>query len=206
MGESLPHQTLSDALDDDGLPFDWVLLAQSVAVHSPLWLAMIGIVPRREVAKWAKAPYIPGHGTDFFAWNDSVFEAHVCFTKDDVCRMRRALEIPDLITFERPRKERPGSRLGDIRGGLGLLCVPHPHEIGWLALVTPSPTHVPNRPPGRQSLAPPHSSFFSEWEQNQILLPLFGSGKTEKIGAAQNRQDGSQSGQMEKVDRPFWGF
>ena len=80
--------------DDDGLPFDWVLLAQSVAVQSPLWLAMIGIVLRREVVKWAKAPYIHGHGTDFFAWNDSVFEAHFCFTKDDVCRMRRALEIP----------------------------------------------------------------------------------------------------------------
>jgi hypothetical protein len=97
--------------DDDGLPFDWVLLAQSVAVQSPLWLAMIGIVLRREVAKWAKAPYIPGHGTDFFAWNDSVFEAHFCFTKDDVCRMRRALEIPDVITHERPRTDRPGSRL-----------------------------------------------------------------------------------------------
>jgi hypothetical protein len=64
---------------DGAFPLDWMLLPQRALADRNTLLAARGVVDPPQ--QWSKAPYVDGPPTDFFGWNDALFEARFCFTK-----------------------------------------------------------------------------------------------------------------------------
>ena len=59
---------------DGAFPLDWLLLLHRALAQRSTLLAAVAVVLRSEVTKWAKAPYVDGPPTDFFSWNDALFD------------------------------------------------------------------------------------------------------------------------------------
>ena len=109
---------------DGAFPLDWLLLLHRALAQRSTLLAAVAAVLRSEVTKWAKAPYVDGPPTDFFSWNDALFDHKFCFKKRDMKRLRLGLEIPDIVYLERPwGASRPGKMRRHGYDGDWALCV-----------------------------------------------------------------------------------
>jgi hypothetical protein len=102
----------SAALDnDEDDEIDEAFVMQLVQHDMALAWGFLALLLRRETQALAVSPFIKKDPTDFFAWQNSLFDSFFCFKKGDIVRLRRALEIPDTVIVKTKRKGRTREEL-----------------------------------------------------------------------------------------------